>query len=51
MDSNTSTNIKIPHINTLGSVGMHETPVTNYKHFGDSCNTLQHVAEASLGMH
>jgi len=51
MDSNTSTNSEIPHINTSGSVGMHETPVTNYKYFGDSCNVLEHVAEASLGMY
>jgi len=51
MDSNTSTNSEIPHINTSGNVGMHETPVTNYKHFGDSCNALEHVCQASLGMH
>jgi len=49
--SNTSTNIEIPHINTSGSVGMHETSVTNYKHFSDSCNALEHVGQASLGMH
>jgi len=51
MDSHTWTNIEIPHINTSGSVEMHETPVTNYKHFGDSCNALEHVAEALLRMH
>ena len=34
MHENTSANIEIPHINMSESVGMHETPVTNYKHFG-----------------